>query len=125
MKQISQKRIKIFTRFCRHHNTLLIQHNTKRINELKTQILETDELKAEIEALKKTTTPPTITPPATTSPSTKTPDVVMVRRKPAGNGNPVDYFDKTFAEYKEGFSANGESTHMEEKLGLALNLFTN
>ena len=83
---------------------------------METPILETDELKAEIEALKKTTTPPTITPPATTSPSTKTPNVVMVRRKAAGNGNPVNYFDKTFAEYKEGFSANGESIHMEETL---------
>ena len=81
---------------------------------MKTQILETDELKAEIEALKKATTP-TITPPATTSP-TKTPKVVMVRRKAAGNGNPVNYFDKTFAEYKEGFSANGESIHMEKTL---------
>merc|ERR1712156_1121101 len=31
----------------------------------------------------------------------------MVIRKQAGN--PHDYFDKTFAEYKRGFSANGES----------------
>ena len=30
----------------------------------------------------------------------------MVRRKQSGN--PVDFFDKTFAEYQEGFSANGE-----------------
>ena len=30
----------------------------------------------------------------------------MVRRKQSSNA--VDYFDKTFAEYKEGFSGNGE-----------------
>merc|ERR1719295_914056 len=31
---------------------------------------------------------------------------VLVRKEV---GNPVNYFDKTFAEYQEGFSANGES----------------
>merc|ERR1719391_1819848 len=31
---------------------------------------------------------------------------VLVRKEV---GNPLDYFDKTFAEYQEGFSANGES----------------
>ena len=30
----------------------------------------------------------------------------MVRRKQSGN--PVDFFDKTFAEYQEGFSAYGD-----------------
>ena len=30
----------------------------------------------------------------------------MVRRKQSGN--PVDFFDKTFAEYKEGFSSHGK-----------------
>ena len=29
---------------------------------------------------------------------------VLVRKEA---GNPADYFDKTFAEYQEGFSANG------------------
>ena len=79
---------------------MLIQHNrianTKKVNNLKTQIntlnvKQIDELKAEIDALKKAHPP-----------------VVMIRRKAAGNGNPVDYFDKNFAEYQEGFSANGE-----------------
>ena len=32
--------------------------------------------------------------------------VVMLRRKEVGN--PVDFFDKTFAEYQAGFEANGE-----------------
>ena len=32
--------------------------------------------------------------------------VAMVIRKQASN--PHDYFDKTFEEYKRGFSANGE-----------------
>ena len=30
----------------------------------------------------------------------------MLRRKEVGN--PVDFFDKTFEEYQEGFAANGE-----------------
>ena len=44
-----------------------------------------------------TTTTTTITPPPG-------PVKVLVRKEV---GNPADYFDKTFAEYKEGFSANG------------------
>ena len=31
---------------------------------------------------------------------------VMLRSKEVGN--PVDFFNKTFAEYQEGFAANGE-----------------
>ena len=38
----------------------------------------------------------------------------MVRRKQVGN--PVDLFNKTFAEYKEGFSANGDEQQKKEKL---------
>ena len=50
----------------------------------------------------------------------------MVRRKQSGN--PVDFFDKTFAEYQEGFSANGEQKRKkdtkflkknQERVGLA------
>ena len=37
----------------------------------------------------------------------------MVRRQPSGN--PVDYFDKTFAEYQEGFSANGDKQQQRKK----------
>ena len=29
--------------------------------------------------------------------------------------NPTDYFDKTFAEYQEGFSANGEFQQNDDK----------
>ena len=47
-------------------------------------------------------------------------------------GNPADYFDKTFAEYQAGFSANGllkqqliQSLIMfKERAGLALTTFT-
>ena len=60
----------------RHHNTMMIQHNAKRIVELK------------------------LDQPAAS--------LVMVRRRIAGTGNPVDFFDKSFAEYKQGFSLNGE-----------------
>ena len=38
----------------------------------------------------------------------------MVRRKQSGNA--VDYFDKTFAEYQEGFSANGDNQREREKI---------
>ena len=31
----------------------------------------------------------------------------MLNRK--ANGNPVDYFEKTFDEYKSGFEANGRT----------------
>merc|ERR1712020_415928 len=41
-----------------------------------------------------------------TTPLPPGPINVLVRKDV---GNPADYFDKTFAEYKEGFSANGES----------------
>ena len=37
----------------------------------------------------------------------------MVRRQPSGN--PVDYFDKTFAEYQDGFSANGDKQQQRKK----------
>ena len=42
----------------------------------------------------------------------------MVRRKQSGN--PEDFFDKTFAEYQEGFSANGD---MQQKLKNKKNWF--
>jgi len=40
--------------------------------------------------------------------------VVVLRRKEVGN--PIDYFDKTFAEYKAGFASKGESWLGLEKL---------
>ena len=68
--------------------------NSKKISYLKTEIEtqnsnQMDELKTEIELLKIRQGP-----------------IVMIRRKEVGN--PVDYFDKTFAEYQQGFEANGE-----------------
>ena len=51
-------------------------------------------------------TSPVSTSPASTSPaSTSTGSVKILVRKEVGN--PADYFDKTFAEYQEGFSSNG------------------
>ena len=38
--------------------------------------------------------------------------VVMLVRKQCEN--PTDYFDKTFAEYQEGFSANGEFQKVDQ-----------
>ena len=57
--------------------------------------------------------------------------VVMLCRKEVGN--PVDFFDKTFAEYQKGFEANGEfeknqqrlNVLIQERFGLVLTLFTN
>ena len=54
----------------------------------------------------------------------------MMVRKQAGN--PADYFDKTFAEYKEGFAANGLLKNnqliiqiiFKERAGLALTTCT-
>ena len=67
----------------RHYNTLFMQQDTsKQINELRTEI---EELK---------------------NPHFTGIKHVMLRRKEAGN--PVDYFEKTFAEYQQGFEANGE-----------------
>ena len=40
--------------------------------------------------------------------------VVMLVRKQCEN--PTDYFDKTFAEYQEGFSANGEFQQKDDKM---------
>merc|ERR1719391_1537642 len=51
-------------------------------------------------------TPASTTTSTTTTPLPPGPVKVLVRKEV---GNPVDYFDKTFAEYQEGFSANGES----------------
>ena len=46
----------------------------------------------------------TTTTTTTTTPLPPGPVKVLVRKEV---GNPADYFDKTFAEYQEGFSANG------------------
>ena len=51
-----------------------------------------------------TTTTTSTTTTTTTTPLPPGPVKVLVRKEV---GNPADYFDKTFAEYKEGFSANG------------------
>ena len=50
-----------------------------------------DQMKKEIDQLKKEI-------------DTHHPVKVLVRKEV---GNPADYFDKTYAEYQEGFSANG------------------
>ena len=42
---------------------------------------------------------------ATTTALLPPPPIKVLVRKEVGN--PADYFDKTFAQYKEGFSANG------------------
>ena len=55
---------------------------------------------------------------------------MMVRKREAGN--PADYFDKTFAEYQEGFAANGVLKNnqlifgiiFQERAGLALTTST-
>jgi len=52
-----------------------------------------DQLKKEIDQMRKEI-------------DTHNPVKVLVRKEV---GNPADYFDKTFAEYQAGFSANGES----------------
>ena len=51
-----------------------------------------------------TSTPPTSTPPIPASPTSSTPVKMLVRKEA---DNHAAYFDKTYAEYQEGFSANG------------------
>ena len=113
-----------YIHFNRHHNTMLMKHNdaalTRKIDELKTEMetlkanqksetetlgsAEISQVKTEIEAdnskmiLELRTELETLIAQAG--------PVVMVRRKEVGN--PVDFFDKTFAEYQAGFEANGE-----------------
>jgi len=71
----------------------------------------------------KTTTTTRTTSTATTTNTTTTSatstlsgpgGVVVLRRREVGN--PIDYFDKTFAEYKAGFASKGESWLGLEKL---------
>ena len=64
--------------------------NTMMIDEVKTEISkEINEVRTELETLIAHDGP-----------------VVIIRRKEVGN--PIDFFDKTFAEYQAGFEANGE-----------------
>merc|ERR1712012_694028 len=82
-------------------NTALMQSqdNNKQIDQLRTEI---DDIKAE--------TSPLLQLSAKNSHLIEQlrfvlPVVMLVRKQCE---NPTDYFDKTFAEYQEGFSANGE-----------------
>ena len=90
--QVSQENMLQYIHFNRHQNSLLI-------NDLKKQIEAHHPLPPNPPA--PTSAPPF--PPPTPPPG----QVLMLVRKEVGNGNPVDYFDKTFAEYKEGFSSEG------------------
>ena len=58
---------------------MMIQHNAKRIVELKADHYQPDAA-----------------------------SLVLVRRRTARAGNPADFFDKIFTEYQQGFSLNGE-----------------
>ena len=63
--------------------------NTENIDGMRTEISkEISEVRTELETMIAHTGP-----------------VVMLRRKEVGN--PIDFFDKTFADYKAGFEANG------------------
>ena len=82
----------------------LKEDTPKHMNELKAQIEELvqqdnanqiDELKTEVEELK-----------------ARHKTYVMLRRKDVGN--PIDYFEKTFAEYQQGFEAYGEISKLRD-----------
>ena len=86
--QVSQEKLLQYIHFNRQYNTLLIDHNTKLIEQLRT----------EMETTTTTTTTTTTLPPGSVK--------VLVRKKV---DNPANFdFDKTFAEYQQGFKANGE-----------------
>ena len=83
-----------YIHFNRHQNSLLI-------NDLKKQIEAHHHLPPNPTPVP-TSAPPF--PPPPPPPSLPGQVLVLVRKEV---GNPVDYFEKTFAEYKEGFSSNG------------------
>ena len=76
------------------------------------QRMEIDQLKKEMEAYHPSPpsslspSPPshTSTPPTPASTTSSTPVKMLVRKEA---DNHAAYFDKTYAEYQEGFSANG------------------
>merc|ERR1712012_1429212 len=110
---VSQEKLLQYIHHNRRSNTLLVQHNNKQIDKLRIQNQDNnkqiDQLRTEIDNIK-----------AETSPLRQLmaensyliemlrsllPVVILMRKQCE---NPTDYFDKTFAEYQEGFSANGE-----------------
>ena len=105
--ELTQEQMVQYIHFNRLHNTMLIKHKINELGtEMETQIAnQIEEIKTEIEKHHSATTTATTTTTATAT--TTTGPVVMLRRKQVGN--PADYFDKTFAEYQQGFEANGES----------------
>jgi len=101
----------------KEENALLIQENTNRIDKLKTDSTllvqdnnkQIDQLRTEIDKIKAETSPfrqlMAENPYLIEQLRSLLPVVMLVRKQCE---NPTDYFDKTFAEYQEGFSANGE-----------------
>ena len=148
--QVGQEKLFRYIHFNRHYNTLLIEYNTKLINQLRTEIekakatqpstqleVESDQPQsgqskpknyqvptnkfksrnasapifflpiylspgAQVTLVQKQVGNPSTATTTTTPVSVK----VLVRKEV---GNLANYFDKTFAEYQEGFSANGLS----------------
>jgi len=94
-------------------STLLVQHNTKQIDKLRIQNQnnnkQIDQLRTEVDSIKAETSPlrQLIAENSHLIDMLRSlmPVVMLVRKQ---CDNPMDYFDKTFAEYQEGFSANGE-----------------
>jgi len=92
---------------------LLVQHNNKQIDKLRIQNQnngnQIDQLRTDIENMKAVTSPlrqvMADNPHLIDMLRSLKPVVMLVRKQCE---NPTDYFDKTFAEYQEGFSANGE-----------------
>ena len=92
--QVSQEKLLQYIHFNRHHNTILIEHNTKLINQLRTEM-------EAVKAIQGQSTKTYYQISLSLSPGAQ---VILVRKEV---GNPAEYFDKTFAEYQKGFSANG------------------
>merc|ERR1712012_661217 len=94
-------------------STLMVQHNTKQIDKLRIRNQhnnkQIDQLRTEIDDIKGETSPLrqliAENPYLIEQLKFVLPVVMLVRKQCE---NPTDYFDKTFAEYQEGFSANGE-----------------
>ena len=103
MSQVNQKKLLNYIHFNRHHNTMLV-------NQLRTEI------ESHHPPSRKTSSSPSLGSTPSSSPSHD--HVILTRKNSAGN--PTDYFDKTFAEYKEGFAANGKFCNKIHKIGIKM-----
>ena len=106
---MSQGQLLQYIHFNRHHNTLLVQHNTKLIEDLRTEnahlIQENIRENDQISKLRTDVDNIILYQPGV---------VPMLVRKQCEN--PSDFFDKSFRDYQDGFAANGKLWKRKTKI---------